>query len=134
MDRGSVRLSPSGGDNMSHYFTLKFQDLPELLAIAHKLGLVDTNDDSLPDTYVCSSGTLQGQARLITGVSVPGTFDADGNELTPSTPVPGVFINLVLSRPLLHSQLRIYRVPYGSAGECWAGTEPEPDAWPPAES
>lgn len=119
---------------MSHYFTLKFQDLPELLAIAHELGLVDTNDDSLPDTYVCSSGTLQGQARLITDVSVQGTYDADGNELTPSTPVPGVFVNLVLNRSVLPSQLRPYRVGYGSAGECWAGSEPEPGAWPPAES
>jgi hypothetical protein len=120
---------------MNHFYTLKFQDLPELLSIAHELSLLDSDDDSIPDTYVCSSGSLQGQARLITDVSVQGTYDPEtGNELTPSRPVPGVFVNLVLSRPILPSQLRRYRVGYGSAGECWTGSEPEPQAWPPAES
>lgn len=117
----------------NHYFTLKFNDLAELRAIGHQLGLLDTDDDSLPDVYVCNRSGVQGQARLITDVTIPGTYDPDtGDELTPPTPVPGVFVNLVLSRPVLSSELRAHLVPYGSAGECWAGTEPDPFAWPPA--
>lgn len=116
----------------NHYFTLKFQDLPELLAVGERMGLIDVDGDEIPDVYVCNNNGIQGQAKLIVDVMVPGTYDADGNELTPPVPVPGVFVNLVLSRNALSSELRAYRVAYGSAGECWAGSEPEPGAWPPS--
>jgi hypothetical protein len=116
---------------MSHFYTLHFPDEHQAFNAAEALALLDDSDD-LPEMLVISEGRLFGQAQLITDVQVPGVYDADGNELSPPRPIPGVFVNIVLSRPTLHPTLAPYRVPYGSAGVTFAGTEPEPQAWPPA--
>jgi hypothetical protein len=116
---------------MSAFYTLRFDTEAEALQAAEALALLDDSDD-LPEMLVISEGRLFGQAQLITDVQVPGVYDADGNELSPPRPIPGVFVNIVLSRPTLHPTLAPYRVPYGSAGVTFAGTEPEPQAWPPA--
>ena len=119
---------------MSAFYTLRFPDEHQALQAAEALALLDDTSDDLPEMLVISefNGRLSGQAQLITDVTIPGTYDADGNELTPPRPVPGVFVNLVLSRAILHPYLAPFRVPYGSGGVTFAGTEPEPGAWPPA--
>jgi len=120
---------------MSHYFTLRFPTEAEALAAAESLALLpdDLDADDAPELVVInqSGGKLFGQAMLITDVMAPGTYDPDGNELTPPIPIPGAFVNVVLNRAILPASLRPYRVPYGSAGQVWGGTEPEPGAWPP---
>jgi hypothetical protein len=117
---------------MSAFCTLRFDTEHQALQAAEALALLDSDD--LPEMLVISefNGRLCGQAQLITDVQAPGTYDPDGNELTPPTPVPGVFVNIVLSRAILHPTLVPFRVSYGSAGVTFAGTEPEPGAWPPA--
>ena len=120
---------------MSHYFTLRFDFEQEALATAEALRLLPPEDEpeEMPDLLVISQPGLFGQAQLIADVQIPGTYDPEtGEELAPPVPVPGVFLNVVLNRAALPSDLRRRRVPYGSAGQVWAGTEPEPGAWPPA--
>jgi len=116
---------------MSAFFTLRFNSEAEALATAEAMRLLLHGDEQLPETLVCDSPGLFGQAQLITDVTVPGAYDENGAEITPPVPVPGVFVNLVLSRAVLPPALRRYRVPYGSGGRVFAGTEPEPGAWPP---
>ena len=117
---------------MSFFFTLRFASEAEALATAEALRLLPPEEEEMRDLLVISQPGLFGQAQLITDVQIPGTYDPEGNELTPPIPVPGVFLNVVLNRPILPSDLRRRRVPYGSAGQVWADTEPEPGAWPPA--
>lgn len=116
---------------MSTFFTLRFASEAEALATAESLRLLPDGEEELPETLVCDHPGLFGQAQLILDVQVPGTYDENGDEITPPVPVPGVFVNLVLGRSVLPSALRRYRVPYGSGGRVFAGTEPEPGAWPP---
>lgn len=118
---------------MSYYFTLKFNSEQEALATAEALRLLPPEGDEMPHLLVVSQGTLFGQAQLITDVQIPGTYDPEtGEELSPPVPVPGVFLNVVLNRNILPYDLRRRRVPYGSAGQVWTGTEQEAGAWPPA--
>lgn len=122
---------------MSHYFTLRFETEHEALTAAESLALLPDDPDpgaDAPDLVVISQagGRLFGQAQLISDVTVPGTYDPEGKELTPPVPIPGAFVNVILNRNVLPSALKPYRVPYGSGGACWVGTEPEPSAWPPA--
>jgi len=117
---------------MSAFFTLRFDFKAQALATAEALRLLPPEEEEMRDLLVISQPGLFGQAQLITDVQIPGTYDPEGNELTPPAPVPGVFLNVVLNRNILPSDLRRRRVPYGSAGVCWANTEPEPGAWPPA--
>lgn len=116
---------------MSYHFTLRFNSEQEALDTAEALRLLPPEEEEMPDLLVISQPGLFGQAQLITDVTVPGTYDPEGNELTPPVPVPGVFLNVVLNRNILPSDLRRRLVPYGSAGQVWSGTEPEPGAWPP---
>lgn len=118
---------------MSYHFTLKFDSEQEALATAEALRLLPPEEEEMRDLLVISQPGLFGQAQLISDVQIPGTYDPEtGEELTPPIPVPGVFLNVVLNRPILPSDLRRRRVPYGSAGQVWADTEQEPGAWPPA--
>jgi len=117
---------------MSYFFTLKFNSEAEALATAEALRLLPPEEEEMRDLLVISQPGLFGQAQLITDVQIPGTYDPEGNELTPPVPVPGAFVNVILNRAILPASLRPYRVPYGSAGQVWAGTEPEAAAWPPA--
>ena len=125
---------------MSYHFTLRFPTEAEAITAAESLALLPDDPDpdaDAPDLVVISqsAGRLFGQAQLITDVQIPGTYDPEtGEELTPPVPVPGAFVNVILNRVILPSALRPYRVPYGSGGVCWAGTEPEPGAWPPSLS
>jgi len=116
---------------MSHHFTLRFDSEQEALATAETLRLLPPEDEEMPPLLVVSQPGLFGQAQLITDVQIPGTYDPEGNELTPPVPVQGVFLNVILNRPILPYDLRRRRVPYGSAGQVWSGTEPAPGAWPP---
>jgi len=117
---------------MSHYFTLHFNSEAEALATAEALRLLPPEEEEMRDLLVISQPGLFGQAQVITDVVVPGTYDPEtGEERMPPIPVPGVFLNVVLNRPILPSDLRRRRVPYGSAGQVWSGTEPALGAWPP---
>lgn len=119
---------------MSHYFTLHFNSEQEALDTAEALRLLPPEEpEEMPDLLVISQPGLFGQAQLITDVQIPGTYDPEtGKVLTPPAPIDGVFLNVVLNRNILPSDLRRRRVPYGSAGQVWSGTEPEDGAWPPA--
>ena len=116
---------------MSYFFTLRFDSEQEALATAEALRLLPPEEEEMRDLLVISQPGLFGQAQLITDVTVPGTYDTDGNELTLPVPIDGVFLNVVLNRAALPYDLRRRRVPYGSAGQVWSGTEPAPGAWPP---
>jgi hypothetical protein len=71
-----------------------------------------------------------GALDIIGEVVLPGTYDEQGNELTPPTPLPGFYVNLAIPGPLSRA-LAPFRVAYGSGGRIFAGTEPDPTAWPP---
>ena len=116
---------------MSYHFTLRFDSEQEALATAEALRLLPPEDEEMRDLLVISQPGLFGQAQVITDVQIPGTYDPEGNELTPPVPIDGVFLNVVLNRAALPYDLRRRRVAYGSAGQVWAGTEQEPGAWPP---
>lgn len=132
---------------MTYFYTLHFDTEAEAFATAESLGLlpystmiingreVHFQPDELPGNIVISHPGIFGQAQAITDAQVPGTYDPEtGEELSPPRPIPGVFLNVCLSRNALPSDLRLRRVPYGSGGQVFAGTEPDPQAWPPAES
>lgn len=120
---------------MSYYFTLRFPTEAEAFAAVESLALLPDPDPDAdaPDLVVISQlgGKIFGQAMLIPNVMVPATYDQKGNELIPPRLINGTFVNVVLNGDILPASLRPYRVPYGSGGICWAGTEPEAGAWPP---
>ena len=107
---------------MRHY-TLRFPDEPKAEATADRMGYL--NDDG----ELVSLGH-KGALDIIGEVTIPGTYDADGDELTPPTPLPGFFVNLAIPGRLPPALLPC-QVPYGSGGRIFAGTEPDPTAWPP---
>ncbi len=106
---------------MKHY-TLRFPDEQAARDAADGIGYLD--DDCEPVTL-----GHKGALDIIGEVTIPGTYDADGNELTPPTLLPGFYVNCAL--PVLPRALRPHAVPYGSGGRVFAGTETEPGAWPP---
>ena len=106
---------------MNHY-TLRFPDEPKAEATADRMGYL--NDDG----ELVSLGH-KGALDIIGEVTIPGTYDEQGNEITPPTPLPGFYVNCAL--PVLPRSLRFFSVPYGSGGRVFAGTEPDADAWPP---
>ena len=108
---------------MRHY-TLRFPDHQAAHDAASVAGYLDD------DGEMVSLGH-KGALDIIGEVVMPGTYDADGNEITPPTPLPGFYVNCAL--PVLPRALRPHAVSYGSGGRVFAGTEPEPDAWPPTE-
>lgn len=120
---------------MTYFYTLRFDTEEEALAVAESLRLLPDDADELPSNIVISQPGVFGQAQVITDAQVPGTYDPETREeLTPIRPIPGVFVNINLTRPALPSELRRRRVPYGSGGQVFCNTQPEPGAWPPAES
>lgn len=133
MDRGSVRLSPPVVDNMSYFYTLRFETEADALAIAESLRLLPDDTGELPSSIVIQQPAIFGQAQVITDAQVPAVIDPEtGEELTPPILIPGVFLNVCLSRNALPSDLRRRRVPYGSGGMVFCNSEPEPGAWPPS--
>ncbi|MFZ4567372.1 MAG: hypothetical protein ACOYMY_13010 [Prochlorococcaceae cyanobacterium] len=107
---------------MNHY-TLRFDSEPKAEATADRMGYIDDDGEF---KGLGHNGALD----IIGTATVPGTYDEDGNELTPPTPLPGFFVNLAIPGPLSRT-LAPFRTPYGSGGRIFAGTEPEPGAWPP---
>ena len=108
---------------MMRHYTLRFPDHQAAHDAAGGAGYLDD------DGEIKSLGH-NGALDIIGEVMLPGTYDADGNELTPPTPLPGFYVNLAIPGPLPRT-LTPFRVPYGSGGRIFAGTEPEPGAWPP---
>jgi len=106
---------------MRHY-TLRFPDHQAAHDAAGGAGYLDD------DGELVSLGH-KGALDIIGEVTIPGTYDEDGNEITPPTPLPGFYVNCAL--PVLPRSLRFFSVPYGSGGRVFAGTEPDADAWPP---
>ncbi len=107
-----------------NYYTLRFPDEPNAEATADRMGYLD-DDGNLRSLGHNGALDVIGQAVI------SGSYDADGNELTPPVILPGYYVNLALPGPL-PAALASFRVPYGSGGRVFAGTEPDPDAWPPA--
>jgi hypothetical protein len=108
---------------MMRHYTLRFPDHQAAHDAAGGAGYLDD------DGELVSLGH-KGALDIIGEVTIPGTYDADGNELTPPTPEPGFFVNLTIPGPLPRT-LAPFRTPYGSGGRIFAGTAPEPGAWPP---
>jgi hypothetical protein len=106
-----------------NYYTLRFDSEPNAEAAADRLGYLD-DDGNLRSLGHDGALDIIGQA------TIPGTYDADGNDLTPAIVLPGFYTNLALPGPLPRA-LASFRVPYGSGGRIFAGTDPEPGAWPP---
>jgi hypothetical protein len=107
---------------MNHY-TLRFPDEPGAEATADRMGYLD--DD----------GNLKSLGRnvnimIIGEAVVQATYDEEGNLLSPPVVLPGFYVNLRIPGQLPPA-LAPFRVPYGSGGNVYGGTEPEPGAWPP---
>lgn len=125
---------------MSHYFTLHFASEEDAIQAVAGLNLLplETDDGTpteLPDSIIISQagGRLLGAARIISGVAIPGEYDPETQEeIKPPIPILGTFVDIVLNRNILPSQLKPYRVPYGSAGHVWANSTMEEGAWPPS--
>jgi hypothetical protein len=108
---------------MNHY-TLCFETEARAESVADRLNYLD-DDGNLRSLGHDGALDVIGQAVI------SGSYDADGNELTPPVILPGYYVNLALPGPLPRA-LASFRVPYGSGGRIFAGTEPDPDpdAWP----
>lgn len=118
---------------MTYFFTLRFDTEVEALAVAESLRLLSDDADELPSNLVIQQPAIFGQAQVITDAQVPGAYDPEtGEELAPPILIPGVFLNVCLSRAALPAELRRRRVPYGSGGMVFCNSEPEPGAWPPS--
>jgi len=107
---------------MNHY-TLRFPDEPKAEATADRMGYLDD------DGEIKSLGH-KGALDIIGTATVPGTYDEQGNEITPPIVLPGFYVNLAIPGPLSRA-LAPFRTAYGSGGRIFAGTEPDPTAWPP---
>jgi hypothetical protein len=108
---------------MTNYYTLRFSDHQAAHDAAGGAGYLDD------DGELVSLGH-NGALDIIGTATAPGTYDEQGNELTPPIVLPGFFVNLAIPGPLPRT-LAPFRVAYGSGGRIFAGTEPEPGAWPP---
>ena len=107
---------------MNHY-TLRFPDEPNAEATADRLGYLDDDGE-------LKSLGHEGAVDIVGQAIIPGSYDAEGQEIKPPTIVSGFFVNLSICRPLAKS-LQPYVVPYGSGGRVFAGTIPDDNAWPP---
>ena len=107
---------------MNHY-TLRFNSESTAEITADRMGYLD-DDGNL------KSLGHDGALDIIGIATIPGTYDEQGDELSPPVVLPGFFVNLAIPGPLPRT-LAPFRVPYGSGGRIFAGTEPEPGAWPP---
>jgi hypothetical protein len=107
---------------MRHY-TLRFDSEPKAEATADRMGYLDDDGEFKGLGH-------KGALDIIGEVTIPGTYDEDGDELTPPTPLPGFYVNLAIPGPLPRT-LAPFRTAYGSGGRIFAGTEPDPTAWPP---
>jgi hypothetical protein len=109
---------------MNHY-TLRFPDEQAARDAADGLGHLSEDGEVVGLAY-------KADLHIIGEVTVPGTSDDAGNELTPPVVLPGFFVNLGIPGRLPPA-LVPYQVPYGSAGNVFTGTEHEvqPGTWPP---
>lgn len=109
---------------MTNYYTLRFSDELNAMNVADRLGYLDD------DGELISLGHA-GAIQEIGVVFVPGTYDANGNELVPAVQLSGFFVNIAADH--LPSGLAKYQVPYGSGGNIFAGTKMDKGAWPPVK-
>ncbi len=109
---------------MKHY-TLRFPDEQAARDAADALGYLSEDGEVVGLAY-------KADLRIIGEVTVPGTSDDEGNELSPPVALPGFFVNLGIPGPLPPALLP-FQVPYGSGGNVFAGTEHKvlPGTWPP---
>lgn len=101
-------------------FTLRFNNYDQAKAAATALGFWDVVSDTLNTrgNSVDANGNTYGWQIIEIGqdpVITPAT------ELTPAVHANGYFVNVTGQLP---PQAAAYAVPYGSAGWCFAGTEP----------
>ena len=109
-------------------FTLRFPDRPTAEAAAKQLGFWNHEEDCLntsgqsqdPETGAVYGWFIDeiGQNPVIG----PGTYDEEGNEITPPTIAHGFYVNITGRLP---APAMAYTVPYGSGGRLFAGTVAE---------
>lgn len=112
---------------MTQFATLLFPDYATAVAAAKQLGFWDMEEDKLKTggQTIRPDGTAFSWMIDEIGqdpVTVPGTYDDEGNEITPPTRLSGYAVNATGELP---PAVDAYRIPYGSAGRVFAGTEPE---------
>lgn len=125
---------------MNYYFTLHFASEEEAIEAVAGLDLLPLESEDgtkceRSNTVVINQagGRLRGEARIMSGVMIPGEYDPESSEeIKAPIPIPGTFVDIVLNRNILPSQLKPYRVAYGSAGHVWANSTMEEGAWPPS--
>ena len=115
--------------------TLLFPDYPTAVTAAKSLGFWDDDSDTLrtsgqtiPETGAPYSWAIDeiGQDPAV----IPGTYDEEGNELTPPTRLSGYAVNATGEIP---EAAMAYAIPYGSAGRVFAGGGPEPRHYEPMQ-
>ena len=117
----------------SQFATLLFPDYATAVAAAKSLGFWDDDSDTLrtsgqtiPETGAPSSWAIDEIGA--DPVVIPGTYDDEGNELTPPTRLSGYAVNCVGEMP---EAALAYAIPFGSAGRVFAGGGPEPFHYEP---
>jgi len=117
------------------HFTFCFPDYATAKAAAQALGFWAEPTDDHPDGRLVTDGqgvnpdgTVRGWSiDEIGAIAIPGTYNENGDEITPPEPIPGWWVNVAGQLPTgSEDMLAPYLRPYGSAGRVFAGTEPQP--------
>ena len=117
----------------SQFATLLFPDYATAVAAAKSLGFWDDDSDTLrtsgqtiPETGAPFSWAIDEIGA--DPVVIPGTYDDEGNELTPPTRLSGYAVNCVGEIP---EAAMAYAIPFGSAGRVFAGGGADPFTYEP---
>ena len=115
--------------------TLLFPDYPTAVAAAKQLGFWDMEADKLitggqtiPNPGTPFSWMIDeiGQDPAV----VNGTYDEEGNEITPPLRLSGYAVNATGDLP---DAVLAYAIPYGSAGRIFSGSGVEPHHYEPIQ-
>ena len=115
------------------HFSFCFPDYATAQSAAQALGFWAEPTDDHPDGRLVTDGQGVNPDGSVFGWAIdaigqihePGTYDDEGDELTPPVPIPGYWINVAGQLPAgSDAMLAPYLRPYGSAGRVFAGTEP----------
>jgi hypothetical protein len=117
----------------SQFATLLFPDYATAVAAAKSLGFWDEDEDKLRTggQTIREDGTAFSWMIDEIGqdpVVISGTYDENGDELTPPSRLSGYAVNCVGEMP---EAALAYAIPFGSAGRVFAGGGPEPFHYEP---
>ena len=115
--------------------TLLFPDYETAVAAAKSLGFWDddsdtlrTNGQTIPETGAPYSWAIN---EIGTDpVVIQGTYDEEGNELTPPTRLSGYAVNATGELP---EAITPFMIPYGSAARLFGGSGADPFTYEPID-